>query len=224
VSQKVLKIGHRGGAGHAPENTLAAIRRSIAFRVDYVELDVQRTRDGSLVLMHDKTVDRTTNGSGFVRELTYSQIRGLDAGDEERVPSLREVLSISTRRIGLVLETITPGIGPELCEDVTNLAFDGPVIFASFHHADILAIRKIDPSANTMALLEGVPVTGASFATEARANFVGLSIDSVTSGFIATLHDAGLKVLVYTVNEPLMISTAKKLGVDGIISDFPDRI
>jgi glycerophosphoryl diester phosphodiesterase len=224
VTKRVLRIGHRGSAGYAPENTLAAIRKGIALGIDYAEVDVQRTRDGRLVLMHDKTVDRTTDGTGLVEELSYEEIRALDAGDGERVPSLAEVLSLANGKIGLVLESITPGIGPAFYREVTEFGFAGPIIFASFHHADVLAIRKINSAAKTMALLEGVLVTGASFATAAGADFVGLSMESVTGEFIANLKEANLRVLVYTVNDARMIEKARKLGVDGVISDFPDRV
>jgi glycerophosphoryl diester phosphodiesterase len=223
-TRKVLRIGHRGTGGYEPENTLAAIRKGIALGLDYVEVDVQQTSDGALVLMHDKTVDRTTNGTGFVSDLTWNEIRKVDAGNQERVPSLSEALSLANGKIGVILESITPGIGMEIQYEVGRSSFDGPVIFSSFHHADILAIRRTASSAMTMALLEGIPVTLAAFAIEARAAYVGLSIDSVTREFIRALHDAHLKVLVYTINEPLLIETAKQLEVDGIISDFPDRI
>jgi glycerophosphoryl diester phosphodiesterase len=192
--------------------------------IDYAEVDVQRTREGRLILMHDKTVDRTTCGTGFVGELTYDEIRRLDAGGGERVPLLAEALAVANGKIGLVLESITPGIGSAVFREAERSGFEGPIIFASFHHADILAIRDLDPSAKTMALLEGVLVTGASFATAAGATFTGLSIESVSRAFIASLQEAGLQVLVYTVNDRPAIQYARSLGVDGVISDFPDRI
>jgi glycerophosphoryl diester phosphodiesterase len=103
-------------------------------------------------------------------------------------------------------------------------AFSGPVIYASFLHADILEIRRIDPLARTMALMECIPISGAAFALDAQAGLVGLSVDSATPEFIAALHHAGLEVFLYTVNQPHLIRRAIQLGADGIISDYPDRV
>ena len=222
--QRILRIGHRGAAGHAPENTIAAIRRGIALGVDFVELDVQRTRDGRLVVMHDKFVDRTTDGTGLVSEMTWDELQLLDAGNGEGIPCLEEALAAANGHAGAILEAKTPGIGPAMHRVVRASAFSDQVIYASFLHGEILEIRKIDPLARTMALMECVPVSGAALARDAKATLVGLSIDCVTAEFIAALHDAGLEVLLYTVNDPRLIHCAIEFGADGIISDYPERI
>jgi glycerophosphoryl diester phosphodiesterase len=220
----ILRIGHRGAAGHAPENTLAAIRSGISLGCDFVELDVQSTRDGRLVLMHDFLVDRTTDGTGPLSDLTWDALKQLDAGKGERVPSLEAALAIASGHTGIILEAKTPGIGPAMHRAVQASAFPGPVIYASFQHADILEISRIDPLARTQALIELIPPTGPAFARKACATLVGLSFASATPAFIVALHDAGLEVLLYTVNEPKLIRNAIQLRVDGIISDYPDRV
>jgi glycerophosphoryl diester phosphodiesterase len=226
--RRILRIGHRGAAGHAPENTIAAIRKGISLGVDFVEVDVQRTRDGRLVVMHDALVDRTTDGTGLVSEMTWKELQLLDAGGGERVPcleaALEAALAAANGHAGVMLEAKTAGIGPDLHRAVRASGFLGPVIYASFLHAEILAIRAIDPLARTMALMECVPVSGAAFARDANATMVGLAYDSAAAEFIATLHDAGLEVLLYTVNEPRLIQRAIDLGVDGVISDYPERV
>lgn len=223
-NSQILRIGHRGAAGHAPENTIAAIRKGISLGVDFVELDVQSTRDGRLVVLHDKFVDRTTNGTGPIWEMTWDQLQLLDAGDGERVPGVEAALAAASGRAGMILEVKTPGIGPDLYHAVQASAFSGPVIYASFLHAEILAIRKIAPQARTMALMECVPISGAAFAREANASLVGLALDFATAEFVTALHDAGLEVLLYTVNEPRLIIDAIDLGADGVISDYPERV
>jgi glycerophosphoryl diester phosphodiesterase len=223
-SRRILRIGHRGAAGHAPENTIAAIRSGISLGVDFVELDVQRTRDGRLVVMHDELVNRTTNGSGLICEMTWDELQLLDAGHGERVPCVESALAAVSGRAGVILEAKTPGIGPDLYNTVQASAFSGSVIYASFLHTEIVAIRRIDPQARTMALMESVPVSGAAFACEANAMLVGLALDSATAEFISALHDAGLEVLLYTVNKPSLIARAIDLGADGIISDYPERV
>ncbi|HEX5235427.1 MAG TPA: glycerophosphodiester phosphodiesterase family protein [Silvibacterium sp.] len=222
--RRVLRIGHRGAAGHAPENTIAAIHAGISLGADLVELDVQLTRDGRLVIMHDERVDRTTNGTGSVCEKTFDELQLLDAGNGEHVPSLEAALGAASGRAGVMLEAKTPGIGPDLYSAVQASAFSGSVIYASFLHAEILAIHGIDPQARTMALIECIPISGIAFAREANAALVGLPLHSATAEFVTALHDAGLEVFLYTVNEPSLIAVAVELGVDGVISDYPERV
>jgi glycerophosphoryl diester phosphodiesterase len=223
-SQRVLRVGHRGAAGRAPENTIAAIRAGVSLGVDFVEVDVQRTRDGRLVVMHDQSVDRTTNGTGEVSEMTWDEIQLLDAGHGEGVPCVEAALAAASGFAGMMLEIKVPGIGQELHRVVGASAFPGPVIYASFLHAEILEIRKLDPLARTMALMECVPVSGTAFARDAQASSVGLDYDSASADFIAALHYAGLDVFLYTVNEPGQIRRAIDLGADGVISDYPERV
>lgn len=222
--QRILRVGHRGAAGHAPENTIAAIRRGISLGVDFVELDVQRTRDGRLVVIHDKLVDRTTDGTGLVSELTWDELQSLNAGNGERIPCLEEALAAASGNAGAMLEVKALGIGPAIHRMVRASAFSGPVIYASFLHGEILEIRKIDPLARTMALMECIPVSCAALARDANAVLVGLAIDFATAKFIAALHDADLEVWLYTVNDPRLIRCAIEFGADGVISDYPERI
>jgi glycerophosphoryl diester phosphodiesterase len=224
-SEKVtLRIGHRGAAGHAPENTLASIRTAIALGVDLVELDVQRTADDELVIMHDKRVDRTTGGRGYVSQMKLDELRRLDAGGGERIPTVHEVLEAARGRTGLMLEIVSPGIGDELHAMVSRSGFGGAVIYASFLHSEVAAIRRIDSNAQTLALIEAVPVDATAFARDARVTHVGLSVDSVTPDFVQALQSDGFKVFVYTVNDRRDIDWLKSLRVDGLISDFPERL
>lgn len=216
------RIGHRGAAGHAPENTLAAIKAGITAGVDLVELDVQVTRDSILVIMHDKRVDRTTNGSGYVSEMNLCEMRKLDAGDGEKVPTLVEVLDLARGNVGLMLEIISPGIAEQVLSAVQTSGFKEPVIYASFLHSELLQIRQSDPAALTLALLEGEPIDSTAFARDARVTHVGLGIDSLTSRFVESLHKESYLVFVYTVNDKRDVAVVKGMGVDGVISDFPE--
>ncbi len=174
--------------------------------------------------MHDKFVERTTNGRGRVQELTWGELRTLDAGGGECIPLLEDALAAVNGRIGIILEAITPGVGGDLYHATSRAKLTSPVIFASFLHAEMLAIRNLAPSAETMALMECVPLSGAAFATRANATHVGLSLDSTTREFVVDIQDSGLQVFLYTANEPWLIEEAIELEVDGIISDFPDRV
>lgn len=220
----MLRIGHRGAAGHAPENTVAAIRKGIELAADLVEVDVRRTRDGELVVMHDKRVDRTTNGTGDVARMTLPELRRLDAGGGERIPTVAEVLEAADGRTGLMLEMKSQDIANQLYALVRETRFRGPVLYASFLHAELLSIRRADGEAQTLALLEAVPVQAAAFAKDARASHVGLGVGTLTPEFVRALQLDGLKVFVYTVNDPRDIGWVTSLNVDGVISDFPERI
>jgi glycerophosphoryl diester phosphodiesterase len=224
MTQTVLRIGHRGAAGYAPENTLLAIEKGISLGADYVEIDVQRTADGHLVVMHDKRVDRTTNGSGLVSKLTLEQISTLDAGAGEKVPTLSDVLQAVNGRVGLMLEIITPGIAPQVLATVQKSNLTSPLLYASFLHAEVLEINNLDPSARSVALLEGLPISGAQFACDARAAYAGLAFESITAAFLDAIHARNLKSMVYTLDDARDIASAVAMRVDAIVSNYPDRI
>lgn len=219
----IMRIGHRGAAGHEPENTLRSIERAIEIGADLAEVDVQATRDGHLVLLHDKRVDRTTNGTGYLSDMSLEEIRSLDAGKGERIPTLEEVVKLASGKIGLMLEIITPGIAEPMVELVHD-TFQGPVIYASFLHAEMVSVRRRLPSAETLALIEAVPVRPTDFARDAGVTHVGLSVDSITTDFINSLKVTGFKLFAYTANDPRDIAWLRKLDVDGIISDYPERL
>jgi glycerophosphoryl diester phosphodiesterase len=218
------RIGHRGAAGHEPENTLRSFARAIELGAELIEMDVQLTRDGRLVIMHDKLVDRTTtNGSGYVAEMTLDKLRTLNAGKGERVPTLEEVVELASGRVGLMVEIITPGIARRVVEAVGE-GFRGQVIYASFLHAEVADVRSVAPRAETLALIEAVPVRPTDFARDAAVTHVGLSLDSVTEDFVSALKGDNYKVFVYTANDPRDIRRLRSLGVDGIISDYPELL
>ena len=220
----VLRIGHRGACGHAPENTLESIERAIALRCDLTEVDIQRTSDDELVLLHDERVDRSTNGHGRVSELTLPDIRKLDAGGGQSPPTLDDALKSASGRIGLILELKTRGLAYDVCAIVRASGFDRPVIYASFLREELQHVRRIDSAAQTMILLTRKLTNPGAVAAGLRATHVGLRLDTVTKPFVIALHNKRLIVFAYTANQPAEISRMIALGVDGIISDFPDRI
>lgn len=220
----VLRIGHRGAGGYRPENTLASIEHAISLGCHFAEVDVRRTADGTLVLLHDERVDRTTNGRGFIADLTLEETQKLDAGSGQKVPTLEETLAMSSGRIGLILEFKVPGLAYDACATVRGSDFVGPVIYASFLHEELQHVRRIDPQALTLALFKRLPEDPGAATLNLQATHVGVRIDAVTKSLVQSLHDSGVMVVVYTVDKPAAIKRTKLLGVDGIISDFPDRI
>ncbi|WHZ28528.1 MAG: Glycerophosphoryl diester phosphodiesterase [Nitrospira sp.] len=220
----ILRIGHRGAGGHAPENTLAAIERGIALHTHLVEFDVRATRDGQLVLLHDATLGRTTNGHGPIAHHLWSDVKRLTTSDGQPLPLLADALRAALGRTGVMIEIKAEGTAKQICRTVREIQFSGPVIYASFLHDELLAVRREEPRAQTLALIEAVLVNRTAFAKDAQATHAGVAFEILTPSFLKALHDRSLRVFVYTVNEPADIQTAKAMGVDGIISDYPDRL
>jgi len=220
----VLRVGHRGAAGHVTGNTLASLIKALALGVDFVEVDVRATRDGHPVVFHDRRVDGTTDGTGAVSELTLEEMRRLRTADGQPIPALDEALACINNRVGLMLDIKSPGIAGRVWASVTGSKFVQPVIYASFLHAELLPIKRLASGTQTMALLDNVPVHPTAFARDAEVTHVGLGIDCLTGEFVGALQREGLRVFVFTVNEPSDIAWVRSLGVDGIISDFPERI
>jgi glycerophosphoryl diester phosphodiesterase len=208
----MLKIGHRGAAGHAPENTIESIELALTMGVDVVEIDVHCSRDGHLIVMHDERVDRTTKLTGNIRDMRRDQLPG--------VPTLDEALEAVKGKAALMIELKVRGIA----DDVVSTAKNEAVYFASFLHSELLLIRELKQDAKTIALIEAAPVNPAAFALEAKATHAGLGFSSLERNAVHSLHAAGIEVFTWTVDDPRDIPLARELGVDGIISNFPDRL
>jgi len=221
---RVLRIGHRGAAGHAPENTLPSIEKAISLGADLVEIDVQRTNDGHLVIIHDPKVDRTTNGAGLVASMSLSALRDLDAGAGQCIPTVQDVLQTTNGRVGLILELKVEGLAEQVGKCVDLSGFTSQIIYASFLHDEVRAIKEADPQTMTMALFGRLPKDLVKATQHANATHIGFNYTTVTRDKVEWCHQRGLVVFVYTVNDRQDIDHVRSLGVDGIISDFPDRI
>lgn len=221
---RVLRIGHRGAAGHAPENTLAAIQKGIALGVDFVEIDVRRTADGVLVALHDETVNRTTNGKGRVDRLSLQEIKKFNAGNGENIPTLEEVLKVVAGRAGLMLELKVKGMAQQAVETMRGAGFRNPVIYASFLQDELTHVRASDTEGSLMVLFGRLPQAPVARAMEYRPSHVGLRHDTATRRLVDEFHRADLLVFVYTADSPGDIQHALSVGVDGVISNFPERI
>lgn len=222
--RRVLRIGHRGAAGHGPENTLATIQKGIALGVDFVEIDLRRTADGVLVVLHDETVNRTTNGKGRVDHLSLQEVKKFNAGNGEHIPTLKEVLKVAAGEAGLMLELKVTGVAQQTVEVVREAGFRDPVIYASFLHDEMKHVRTADPEASLMVLFGGLSRASVARAIKYGSSYVGLRHDKTTRVLVDSFHRAGLLVFVYTADAPSDIQRALSLDVDGVISNFPERI
>lgn len=222
-----IVIGHRGARGHAPENTLLALDAGIRLGAHWLEFDVQLA-DEELWLMHDLTVDRTTNGKGLLADMDAAQIRKLDAGQDQSVPSLREALDLIENRAAVNIELKNwNGCAPAVAAVLREYIADGwpaeRFMVSSFHHPELWEFHALLPEVPTGALICGVPLDWAALATEVGAGTLSISNEFVDENLIRDAHARGLQLLVYTVNELDEMRRLLSLGVDGIFTDYPER-
>ena len=225
----VTVIGHRGAAGHAPENTMRSFLKAVELGADMVELDVHLCAPGEPVAIHDDTVDRTTDGSGRVRDLSLDELKALDAGAGERVPTLVEVIDDMSGRAALNVELKGLGCVDRVHEVISDAVGDGLVshdglLVSSFHLGMLEWMRALSDDVRLRVLVKEDPAQVFDFAQRIHAYSVNPYHKRMGLEFVSMAHGLGLKVYPWTVNEPGDIARAKAMGVDGIISDYPERV
>lgn len=230
-----LITAHAACKGHAPENTLAGVRAALALGADAMEIDVRLTRDGVPVLLHDSTVDRTTDGEGRLDDLSLRQARRLDAGDGNvlslskggRIPTLREVLDEVAGRMLVVLEIKAADIEEPVLDVVRRAkALDWCVVH-SFRPAVVERIRRLEPRMPCSLLTGGENVVDwgqlFSFALSLNAQGVAIHHEAVTEELARAAHLRELRVSAWTANKRDDVRRAAACGVDAITTDYPDR-
>ena len=215
--------------GYEPENTLLSFKKALELTVDAIELDVYVCKTGELVVIHDDKVDRTTNGKGYVMEKTFDELRNLDAGKGGKIPTLSEVLNLVGGKIKVNIEL--KGVGTakpvsDLIEDyVCNNGWKyDDFMVSSFNHYELKEFKELIPCVKIGALIVGIPIGFAEFAEKINASSVNLCVEFINQEFVDDAHKRGMRVYVWTVNDADEIKRIKSLGVDGIFSNFPDRL
>lgn len=241
----MLIIGHRGAAGHAPEHTFASYDLALEMGADFIEQDLQLTKDGTIVVMHDSTLSRTTNCSGHVRETTLAQIKQCDAGrwfDESfagaRVPTLRELFERYGTRVNYYIEIKAPEDAPGIEKKLLALLDEfglrqlavekRQVLIESFSRASMLKIHEMDPALPLCQLFERAWESRAIEAELAEVSRYAIGIaphrQSIDKPLVDAAHAHGLIVHPYTVNDPVEMKRLIDAGVDGMFTDYPDRL
>ncbi len=230
-------IGHRGAAGYAPENTLASFRAALEMGVDYVECDFHLTADGIPVIMHDETLDRTTDGRGPVRAKTLAHLKGLDAGSwygaefaGEKVPTLRELFELVAGRAGIVAEAKYPASqhpdAPRLLAELVGEFAHISVIAISIDDAFLRGFKEMCPEIPTgllSNLREGAQRAVAK-AVHASCDILSVDFRRWDGGLPQLAGRAGLRLAVWTVNAPADIGRFMAEDVVSITTDYPDRV
>jgi glycerophosphoryl diester phosphodiesterase len=227
----ILNIAHRGASADHPENTLAAFEAAIEAGADMCELDVQRTRDGFAVVIHDETLDRTTTGAGEVSDFTLEQIRSLYAPAKfrdrlvsERVPTLEEVFALTHGRCGLNIEIKCANVEDQICSLIRKYDAHQTALVSSFEWDTLGNVRRIDPAVRIGLLAEHQPDGLLKTASEMNAYAINPRHDLATLSLCSDAHRAGLKVLVWTVDDPNTMRNLIATGVDGIMTNQPARL
>lgn len=225
-----LCIGHRGACGYEPENTLLSFTRAIEIGVDIIELDVRFSKDKQLVVIHDDTIDRTTNGHGAVRDFTLKELQAFDAGKGEHIPTLREVFELVQRKAIINIELKDTGTALAV-STLTREYLDehnwhvNDFIVSSFNRMELTIFHQQLPSIPLAILFSQLPSDIIGMAQSISATYIGINKDILTTQELAQkLQHTRLTVFVWTVNDPTEISRFVSMGVNGICSDFPDRV
>jgi glycerophosphoryl diester phosphodiesterase len=235
-SGRLLLGGHRGNPDEFPENTLASFRSAIDLGVDVIECDVHLTADGQLAVIHDHLLDRTTNGRGFVRDLTMAEIKRLDAGSwkspqfsGERVPTLTEVLEVARGRVGVAIEIKNlpltyPGIERAVLDTVAAAQMVGDVVAIAFDHRCLRRLRELSPAILLGALEASRPVDVLGLLDDAGAEVFCPHWSAVEPETARELHDAGKLIGVWTVDEPVALAWTKALPANAVYTNKPRTI
>lgn len=235
---KIMNIAHRGASGYAPENTLAAFDKAVEMQADYIEIDVQLSKDDLPVVIHDDTLDRTTNGTGNVSAYTLEELRSLDAGSwfdkkyaGEKIPSLNEVLEMYGEKIDILIELkspeLYPGVEEKVAEALAKYKLDtsNNIVIQSFNHPSVIKSAELLPEI-THGVLAGENYKNVTdqqlqeFA--AYAEYFNPNLKIVSSELVDNVHQAGMKISPYTIKTKAEAERIYKFGVDGLITDYPD--
>ena len=228
----VLNIAHRGASGTSPENTLAAFRAAIAAGAAMCELDVQVTLDHALVVIHDETVDRTTDGQGAVKEMTLAEIKRLDAGVRfsataphgEPIPTLDEVFALTAAQCALNIELKSGEVEKEVVALMRKWKALETSMISSFDWDRLARMRELEVAVRIGVLAEKNVPRMLDAAARLSAYAINPRFDLVTRELCDMAHARGLKVLVWTVDAPELMRLLIGCGVDGIMTNYPARL
>lgn len=250
---KILNVAHRGASGFAPEHTLLSYELGQELKGDYIEVDLQMTKDGELIAMHDETLDRTTNGTGLVKEYTLEEIKQLDAGSwfnekypnmakEEyvglTVPTLEEVIEKFGKDARYYIETkspeVYPGMEEKLLEILNDYKLTGPnvpsnkVIIQSFSPESLKKVHQLNPDLPLVQLLwydEAAAITDAELEEYKEYSIgLGMNFNKIDEAYVQKVREHDLLIHPYTVNEKEDMRKLLDWGVTGMFTNFPDRL
>lgn len=226
---QLLVIGHRGAKGHLAENTLPSIAKAIELEVDGVEIDIFQCASGELVVFHDKTLEKLTNAEGYIEALDLDSIQRIEVLDGFTIPTLEEVLDLIRGRVILNIELKGSATAVKTNE-LLQIYFEREewssekIIISSFNWEELRIFRQVNDQVPIAILTEDDPLDAIPIGIELEAVAINPDYKSLNSDNLAKIRKAGFKIYPWTVNDINDINLISNLGVDGIITDFPERI
>ena len=231
--EKVLIFAHRGASKLAPENTLKAFKKAVELEADFIELDVHETNDGILVVTHDDDIFRITSHQGYIKDLTLNELKSLNFGEGEKIPTLYEVIEVIKGIIGLNCEIKVTNISQKVSDLLKKYKIDNSVIISSFLHEELLKLQNIEPKFKLVSL---EPTQfGKSYNREEKKQMIQFCIDNnfyainpfyilVDQQFVDYAHNNNIKVFPWTVDSKPIMRRLLKFGVDGIITNDVEKL
>jgi len=226
---KILKIGHRGAKGYEPENTLISFEKAIEMGADGIELDVHLSLDGHLIVIHDETIDRTTNGKGVVNQLTLAELKSFRINEKFEIPTLEEVLDLVDQRCFVNIELKNQDTAEKVVQLIEHYISDkkwknSDFLVSSFDWNALQQVRFLNDAIRIGVLTETDLDLAISFARFMKAEALHPDFQLLANVYAAKIQEKGILVFPWTVNEIDDIQKMKSFKVDGIITDFLDRV
>ncbi len=219
---KTKYIGHRGAKGEKPENTLLGIRYAMELGLSGVEIDIHTSQDGELVVIHDETFDRTTNGHGLIGQLPLKKIKELDAGLGEKVPTLGEVIDlIKEFDKELMIELKVPNVEEKVLNLIKEKGFSDQAIIKSFNHRSILNFKTMAPGIRAQVLIDCLPIDPVSIVKSAKADGLSIKLKFLDEIIIDQCQKNGLFVTAWSANTKDDLAKYTFLKTDYLCTDFP---
>jgi glycerophosphoryl diester phosphodiesterase len=221
----ILIIGHKGANAIAPENTLMAFKKAIELKADMVEFDIYKTKDGEIVIIHDSDTLSTTGVHGLIKDMTLEEIKKLDAGEGEKIPTLLELIKIAKEKVCLQIEIKSTGLLEELIKIMKEENLINSSIVSSFIFGELVKLKNLEPKIKLGVLfstdLVRVPQIKRKIlkAVEKKFYAIHLNYNIADKEIVDFAHDNNLKVNVWTVNDKDVMERLIEMGVDGIITD-----
>ncbi len=229
MEKEYLVIGHRGAMGHETENSLASVQKALDLGVDMIEIDVFKIRSGEIVVFHDQRVVRLTNGGGNIEEYYIFDLKKLLLDGNHSIPQLQDVLKLINNQVALNIE-LKGAATADRVNYIMNYYVENRgwswdnVLISSFNWDELRDMRKYNPDVAIAVLTESDPVEAIPVAQELGAVAINPNFRTLNTDNIREIHEASFKIYTWTVNESEDIQRLLSSGVDGIISDYPERV
>ena len=223
----MLVIAHRGAKTEEPENTLRALRRAAECKADAVEVDARRCKSGEIVVIHDETLERTTNGRGKVREHTLAALKSLNAGSGERIPTLSEVLQLAkSLRMKIVVEMKEEGIEEDVLGEIKRAGMANNTIISSFYHRSLLRLKELSGAEEIKIaiIIASLPVNPLNLAFEAKTDAIFARYPRLDESMVKEAHEHRIEIFPWTVNDEGALRDVLRMGVDGFVTDDPCKM